>query len=90
MKGDIMRQVVMSWVVATLCISLAWAVEPANRRSNPQVKTVLEYFYSLSGKTDNRIVSGQFTDFGNGSNRKIMERIHESTGQWPVLLVSYK
>jgi mannan endo-1,4-beta-mannosidase len=65
---------------------LAWAVEPANRKSNPQVRAVLEYFCSLSGKTDNRVVSGQFTDCGNASNLKIMERIHESTGQWPALL----
>jgi mannan endo-1,4-beta-mannosidase len=81
-----MRRVVTSWILAAVCVSSAWAVEPANRKSNPQVKVVLEYFYSLSGKTDNRIVSGQFTDFGNASNLKIMERIHESAGQWPALM----
>ena len=81
-----MRRVVTSWILAAVCVSSAWAVEPANRKSNPQVKAVLEYFYSLSGKTENRIVSGQFTDFGNGSNLKIMERIHDATGQWPALL----
>ncbi len=86
MKGDSMGPVVMSWILAAVCVSSAWAVEPANRQSNPQVKAVLEYFYSLSGKADNRIVSGQFTDFGNGSNLRIMERIHEATGQWPALL----
>ena len=75
-----------SWILAAVCVSAARAVEPANRRSNPQVKAVLEYFYSLAGKADHRIVSGQFTDFGNGSNLKIMERVHDATGQWPALL----
>lgn len=81
-----MRRVVTSWILAGVCVSAAGGVEPANRQANPQVKAVLEYFYSLAGKTDNRIISGQFTDFGNGSNLKIMERIHEATGQWPALL----
>ena len=81
-----MRRVATSWVLAAVCVSVVGAVEPANRNSHPQVKAVLEYFYSLAGKTDSRIVSGQFTDFGNGSNLKIMARIHEATGQWPALL----
>ena len=86
LNGGSMRRVVTSWILAAVCVSLVWAVEPANRKSNPQVRAVLEYFCSLSGKTDNRVVSGQFTDCGNASNLKIMERIHESTGQWPALL----
>ena len=81
-----MVRVVTSCVLVVVCVSSTWAVEPANRRSNPQVKAVLKYFYSLSDRTENRIVSGQFTDFGNGSNLRIMERIHESVGQWPALL----
>ncbi len=81
-----MGRIVMSGILVVLCVSSTWAVEPANRKSNPQVRAVLDYFYSLAGKTDSRIVSGQFTDFGNGSNLRIMERIHEATGQWPALL----
>ena len=57
-----MGRVVMNWILAVVCVSSTWAGEPANRQSNPQVKAVLEYFYSLSGKADDRIVSGQFTD----------------------------
>ncbi|MBN1126790.1 MAG: hypothetical protein JXA82_17425, partial [Sedimentisphaerales bacterium] len=62
------------------------SVEPANRKSNPQVKAVLDYFYSLSDKSDERILSGQFTNFGTGSNLRIMEQIHDITGQWPALM----
>ena len=46
------RVFLAGWILAVVCVSSAWAVEPANRQSNPQVKAVLEYFYSLSGKTD--------------------------------------
>jgi mannan endo-1,4-beta-mannosidase len=81
-----MKRIVISILLAAMCASAAWGVEPANRKSNPQVRAVLEYFYSLSGKTDNRILSGQFTNFGTGSNLKIMEQIHEATGQWPALM----
>ncbi|MBN1816407.1 MAG: family 16 glycosylhydrolase [Sedimentisphaerales bacterium] len=81
-----MKRVVMIVILAAAYVSVAQAVEPANRKSNPQVKKVLEYFYSLSDKSENRILSGQFTNFGTGSNLKIMEQIHDATGQWPALM----
>jgi hypothetical protein len=57
------RRVVMSWVLAAVCVPVAGGVEPAHRQSNPQVRAVLEYFYSLAGKTDHRIVSGRSGDY---------------------------
>jgi mannan endo-1,4-beta-mannosidase len=81
-----MRRVVIGVLAGVMCVSAAYGVEPANRKSNAQVRRVLEYFHSLSGKGGNGILSGQFTNFGNGSNLKIMEQIHEKTGQWPALM----
>ncbi len=81
-----MRLILIQSVFAILSASSVWAAEPANRKSNPQVRTVLNYFYSLSDKTENRILSGQFTNFGDGSNLKIMRQIHDATGQWPALM----
>src|SRR5207249_1467975 len=65
----------------------AHAAEPANPNASPQVRTILNYFHELSvRKVRRRIVSGQFSDFGNGANLRIMERIQEKTGHWPGLL----
>lgn len=76
----------MLMLSAVMFVPSTEAAEPANRKSNPQVRAVLDYFYSLSGKTENRILSGQFTNFGDGSNLKILEQIHGATGQWPAMM----
>lgn len=72
--------------VALLCAARAQAAEPANPAANPAAKAVLQYFYSLAGKTNKNILSGQFSDFGNGAARPIMQQIHDKTGHWPGLL----
>jgi len=60
--------------------------QPANPAANPAARRVLDYFWSLDGRTNKHIVSGQFSDFGNGANVRIMERIHEATGHWPGII----
>ena len=63
------------------------AAEPANRSATPQTRKILDYFTELSTRKEGRrILSGQFSDFGNGANLRIMERIHERTGHWPALI----
>ena len=63
------------------------SAEPANPKSNPATRAQLDYFHDLSGRTaGKRILSGQFSDFGNGANLRIMERVHEKTGHWPALV----
>jgi hypothetical protein len=37
-------------------------------------------------KEGRRILSGQFSDFGDGANLRIMERIQKRTGRWPGLI----
>jgi mannan endo-1,4-beta-mannosidase len=59
---------------------------PANTNANPSAKTVLNYFTSLEPRKDKRLLSGQFSNFGNGANLRLLERIHEKTGHWPALL----
>lgn len=68
------------------CLALH-AVEPANPNATVPVRTVLNYFHELAARKEGRrILSGQFSDFGNGANLRIMERIHEKTGHWPGLI----
>lgn len=65
----------------------AHAAEPANPNATPQARTILNYFHELSARKEGRrLLSGQFSDFGNGANLRIMERIQEQTGRWPGLI----
>jgi len=82
-------------LLALLCTALSFssaclttlAAEPANPHANPATRRVLDYFHELSARKEGRrILSGQFSDFGNGANLRLMERIHERTGHWPALI----
>jgi hypothetical protein len=70
-----------------LCCGTGTSAEPANPRSNAATRALLDYFHELSDRTEGkRILSGQFSDFGNGANLRIMERVREKTGHWPALI----
>ncbi len=63
------------------------AAEPANPKASAQARAVLDYFHALSARREGRrILSGQFSDFGEKANLGIMERVHEQTGHWPGLI----
>jgi mannan endo-1,4-beta-mannosidase len=65
----------------------AHAAEPANPQTKPAARVVLNYFHELANRREGRhILSGQFSDFGNAANLRIMERIQEKTGHWPGLI----
>lgn len=61
-------------------------VEPANPKTNPKARAILDYFHALEGRSDKRILSGQFSDFGNGATLNLLTNIHDKTGQWPAML----
>jgi len=63
-----------------------YALEPANPKANPKARAILNYLQGLSARQDKRLVSGQFTGFGRGTNLRLMEEIHDGTGQWPALM----
>jgi mannan endo-1,4-beta-mannosidase len=81
-----LRQAILVVASAVLC-QMGWSAEPANPKANAATRAVLNYFHELSARTEGkRILSGQFSDFGNGANLRIMERIQENTGRWPALI----
>ena len=43
------------------------AAEPANPESNPKARAILNFIASLPQRSDKRLVSGQFCDFGQGA-----------------------
>jgi mannan endo-1,4-beta-mannosidase len=76
----------------TICCALAPlsaradAAEPANPNASAGARKVLNYFASLSTRTNKHIVSGQFSDFGNRASVRLMDQIHEKTGHWPAMI----
>lgn len=64
----------------------AFSVEPANPKASPKTRAVLKFLSELEPQKENRVLSGQFTDFGKGARMKIMEDIHTNSGHWPALM----
>ncbi len=62
------------------------AAEPANPHTNAKARAILNYFESLGVRKDKRFVSGQFTSFGAATNLRLVQAVHERTGQWPALM----
>lgn len=75
--------------VALLCAGGGFgaAAVPANPKANVAARRVLDYFHELAVRTEGRrILSGQFTDFGERANLALMADIQAKTGQWPALI----
>ena len=64
----------------------ASAAEPANPHANLPARAVLDYFHGFAARKEKRVLSGQFTDFGNGANLRLIENIQTQTGHWPALI----
>lgn len=63
------------------------AAEPANKSAGPKTRAVLDYFHKLSEQHGGqRIISGQFSDFGRGASLEIMNAVHDKTDKWPAIL----
>jgi len=62
------------------------ASEPANPNAEDNVRIVLKYFQGLSNPVENRVLSGQFTDFGNGASPRLINRIYNQTTHWPAII----
>jgi mannan endo-1,4-beta-mannosidase len=86
-----MKPLRINWVLFLLVAALPMSgcrtsPAPANPHTNDRARAVLEYFQSLEARPDKHIVSGQFSNFGDGANLRLVNRIHEQTGHWPALL----
>src|SRR4051812_16135000 len=75
--------------LSLLCI-FAWgrgdAAEPVDRHANPQARAVLNYLESLRGRSEKRLVSGQFAGFGSGASLRACEEAFKTTGHWPGII----
>ncbi|HXR03750.1 MAG TPA: glycosyl hydrolase [Verrucomicrobiae bacterium] len=59
---------------------------PANPYANVQTKAVLKYFQGLEARSDKRLLSGQFSNFGDRANLRLLNDIHANTGHWPAII----
>lgn len=59
--------------------------KPANPHASVQTRAVLDYFASLESKAEKRLVSGQFTDFGNKGTLTLLDRVAKLNGHYPAL-----
>jgi len=74
-------------VLSLLFSSLAGnALEPANPNANPKARAILNYLQKLGARQDKRFVSGQFVGAGRTTTLRLVDEIHEQTGQWPALV----
>jgi mannan endo-1,4-beta-mannosidase len=63
---------------------------PANPNASPSAKAILAYIQSLSGRSDHRMLSGQWAGYGPSARLDNLSKIFQQTGQWPAYLgVSY-
>jgi mannan endo-1,4-beta-mannosidase len=59
-----------------------FALDPANPNANDSAKKILNYFATLTLRTDHRLVSGQFIGWSGGANYGMITDIYNSTGKW--------
>lgn len=61
----------------------------ANPNASAETQALLRYFYSLPDRANNRVISGQFGAYGDGTSRATaqeqLDKIYDQTGLWPAL-----
>ena len=83
-----MKKICLFWLTLNLGFAgfAGIAQEPANPNANDSARAILKYFQSLEPRTGKRLVSGQFSNFGNMANLRLLNEIQRKTGRWPALL----
>jgi mannan endo-1,4-beta-mannosidase len=60
---------------------------PANGNANPTARAILNYLYQLPNQGQNRVISGQFGSYGDGTTYATaanqLQAVFNKTGQWP-------
>jgi mannan endo-1,4-beta-mannosidase len=69
-----------------ICCKAAMALEPANPKTTAKGRAVLDYLASLPDRKDSRVVSGQFTDFGDGSDMSLLDECKRVSSHYPGMM----
>jgi mannan endo-1,4-beta-mannosidase len=81
-----MNRILLTYLLLIGCLGRSEAAQPANPKACPGARAVLQLFHDLQRKKEQRLLSGQFADFGRPTNLQLMREIHEKTGHWPALI----
>ncbi len=90
-KLSLFRLALILAVFAAIAVTQAQTASPtpANPNANATTRAILNYAYGLTNRTDNRVISGQFGSYGDGTTYNTalqqMQAVYNLTGQWPAL-----
>jgi mannan endo-1,4-beta-mannosidase len=62
------------------------ALEPANPNTNAKARAILNYLENLPKRSEKRVISGQFTNYGRGANLRQLNEVFDKTGHWPGMV----
>jgi mannan endo-1,4-beta-mannosidase len=71
-------------LISTTALSFG-APRPADANANSKAREILTYLTGLEGRADKRLVSGQFTEFGDSGNLSLLQKVQAQTGHWPAI-----
>jgi len=77
---------VLAALAVVTIVGAGHTLEPANPNTSAKARAILNYFQNLSGRTDKRVVSGQFTNYGQGADARLLDAVYQKTGHWPGMV----
>jgi len=72
--------------VLLIPVVVGHALEPANPNTNAKARAILNYLENLPGRSEKRVISGQFTNYGQGANLGQLNEVFDKTGHWPGMV----
>ena len=86
MPANSMKNLYCLLLTALLATACRTPQPPADPGVNARASAILHYFQGLESRPAQRLVSGQFSNFGNGASLRLLNAVHERTGHWPAML----
>src|SRR5262245_53715641 len=84
------RTVLLCALAVCLLSTTVWSADdphkPANPKASAKAKAILKYLQGLESRTERRLLSGQFADYGERADLRLMDQIHDRTGHWPAIM----
>ena len=72
--------------IVTVYTVPVWAATPANPAANAKAAAVLNYLEQLPQRSEGRMLSGQFCNYGLTATKQPCEEVFQVTGRWPAII----
>ena len=63
-----------------------WAATPVNPATNANAAMVLDHLEQLPQRSDGRMLSGQFCNYGLSAMKQPCKEVYQVTGLWPAII----